>query len=67
MKNLFFILRVNKEEKEELRKAAVGHRSIAAFLLSAVKQAKKYRRLIEQAKKLENKGYKVSAMKVEVL
>ena len=67
MKNLFFIFRITEKEKEELRKAAVGHRSIAAFLLSAVKQAKKYRRLIEQAKKLENKGYKVSAMKVEVL
>ena len=45
-------------------KAAREHKSLSAFLLSSVRDVIKYRRLIEQAKKLTAAGIKISAMEV---
>jgi hypothetical protein len=53
-------IRITSEEKKKLEKAA-GSKGLSFFILSSVRLAIKYRRLIEQAQKL---GLKSASMKV---
>ena len=58
-------VRVSTEEKRQMSKAAREHKNLSAFLLSAARQAIKYRRLIEQAEIL-SKDYTASKLEVSV-
>ena len=65
MKSTKLFVRIEQDEKAALMKAGVGHKSLSAFLLSSMRKAIKYRRLIEQAEKLTAAGIKISAMEVK--
>lgn len=65
MKSTKLFVRIEEGEKAAMVKAARGHKSLSAFLLSSVRKANKYRRLIEQAEKLAAAGIKISAMEVK--
>lgn len=60
--------RFSEEENAMIRKAAMEYKNLSAFLLSAARDAIRYRRIIEQAKMLhtENAGANISAMEVRV-
>lgn len=66
MKNQNIILRVSDDEKARIKKAAMESKNLSSFLLSAVRKAHRYRRIIEQAEKLERAGFKPSAMEVKI-
>lgn len=66
MKNQNIVLRVSEDEKTQIKKAAMENKNISAFLLSAVRKAHRYRRIIEQAEKLERAGFKPGAMVVKI-
>jgi uncharacterized protein (DUF1778 family) len=63
-KETAILIRASLDEKTFLKKAAHGTRGVSAFLLSSARKVWKYRRLIEQAEKLERQGIKTSAMEV---
>ena len=56
MKDSRFILRISSDEKEALKQAAQGHRSLAAFLLSCARLRLKYDAIIYQAQGMERKA-----------
>lgn len=64
MKSTKLFVRIAGDEKAAMVKASRGYKSLSAFLLSSVRKAIKYRRLIEQAEKLTAAGIKISAMEV---
>ena len=55
MKSKFLIIRISKDEKKQIKKAARNSKSVAAFLLSSARMAVKYRKLLTQAEALAGK------------
>jgi uncharacterized protein (DUF1778 family) len=66
MKSTRLFIRVSDEERGLVEKAGVDHKSISAFLLWSVRTVWKYRRLIEQAEKLERGGILPSKMEIKL-
>jgi uncharacterized protein (DUF1778 family) len=66
MKTKTVSLRVEKKTREKWSRAARDSKNLSAFLLSCVNKATRYRRIIEQAEKLERAGFKPSAMEVKI-
>lgn len=64
MKSNRLFVRVSNAERAMVEKAGMEHKSISAFLLWSVRMVWKYRRLIEQAQRLERRGMKISSMEV---
>ena len=64
MKTTRLFIRVSDSERELVEKAGREHKSLSAFVLWAVRTVWRYRRLIEQAEKLERNGIKLSALNV---
>lgn len=64
MKTTRLFIRVSKTEKELVEKAGREHKSLSAFVLWSVRTVWRYRRLIEQAERLERDGIKLSALNV---
>jgi hypothetical protein len=56
MKSSNIIFRVTESEKQEIKKAATGKKSVTAFLLWAVKTVYKNRRLLAIAAEIESGG-----------
>ncbi len=64
MKTTRLFIRVSDSERELVEKAGREHKSLSAFVLWAVRTVWRYRRLIEQAEKLEQDGIKLSVLNV---
>jgi len=65
MKSNTVSMRIEAKDRKQFGKAAREHKNLSAFLLSAARQAIKYRRLIEQAEIL-SKDYTASKLEVSV-
>ena len=70
MKQTTISLRVTNEDRKRIGKAAREYKNLSAFLISAARQAIKYRTLIEQAvaieKEYQEKGLKTPKLEVRV-
>ena len=63
----FIRVRITTEEKSSFIKAAKAHTSLSGFLLRTVRQAIKYRKLLESGQTLaKNENIKPSYMKASV-
>ena len=56
MKTKTVSVRIEEKDRETWGKAAKGHKNLSAFLVSSVKTAWKYRKLIKLAAQIESGG-----------
>jgi uncharacterized protein (DUF1778 family) len=66
MKNTRIFCRVSDSERQLIEKAGREHKSISAFLLWSVRTVWKYRKLIEQAQRIERE-YDIRNMKAPAM
>lgn len=65
MKSKTVSVRVEEKDRETWGKAAREYKNLSAFFISMIRDAWRYRYVIEQAKKLDAAGIKPSAMEVK--
>jgi len=65
MKSKTVSVRVEEKDRETWGKAAREYKNLSAFFVAMIRDAWRFRHVIEQAKKLEQTGFKISAMEVK--